>query len=219
LEKAVAMGFTVDQFMAIANVRAHEKEAAVGALRIAVIDASPEYLQRFLYQINQLTTAVLEGVLIRDLISGKINCELLKSCDWVVTTEAHYSEVSKIMGITDKLISLAVTPKLEAVIKLARIPAQENVGIIAKSLEFAQSVQDLLQLVTIGGVNVTVAVGLSEQELKIFCQQHSILITSAEEQSRVVAFTTLEQQVIPFYYEIDQGSLNQLIARFISQPK
>lgn len=219
MKKAMELGFTVDQFMAIANVRAQEKEAAVGSLRVAVVDATPEYLQRFLYQIGQVTTAVLEGVLIQDLVEGKTSSDLLKSCDWVVTTVAHQTEVNRIMGTTDKLISLAVTPKLEAVIKLARLPAQSSVGIVANSVEFIKSVQDLLQLVTVGGIDVSVALDFTDQELRRFCKQHSALIIGEEEQQHIATFITSEQQVIPFYYEIDQGSLHRLMARMASQPR
>jgi GntR family transcriptional regulator len=219
LEKAVELGFTVDQFIAIANVRAHEKEAAIGTIRVAVVDATQEYLTRFLQQISQTTTAVLEGVLISDLADGTTRRELLGSCDYVVTTVAHQAEVHRIMGTTDKLITLAVTPKFEATLKLARIPAKSSVGIVANSSGFAKSVQELLRTVTVGGIDVSVALNFTDQALKEFCPKQDVLIIAEEEQMRMAAFTTAGQQIIPFYYEIDQGSLHQLKARLVSQPR
>ncbi|MDU2065842.1 MAG: winged helix-turn-helix domain-containing protein [Sporomusaceae bacterium] len=217
MQKGLELGFTVDQFTAIANVRAREKEVAVRHLRIAVVDETPEYLRRFLQQLSSLAVASLEGVVLADLLSGKTSLELLKSCDYVVTTTAHLAQVAKLWGSSDKLITLSVTPKLEAVIKLARIPVYSKVGIVAESEGFAKSVRELLGTVTVGDISVSTALNYSKEELKAFCQEQTILIVPEEEQGKVAALTTPEQQVVAFYYEIDQGSLHQLMSRIVSQ--
>lgn len=145
MAKVVELGFTVDQFAAIASIRAIEKTQAVKELRVAVVDCAAEYIQRFISQIGQNANVCFESVILAELVSGKTSIDLLQACDVVITTIEHQAVVIGLLGNANKVIAVAAVPNLEAVIKLARLPANTKVAIVAKTQEFKEKLEKLLE--------------------------------------------------------------------------
>ncbi|AIF52620.1 GntR family transcriptional regulator [Pelosinus sp. UFO1] len=217
MSKVVELGFTVDQFAAIASIRAIEKNQAVKELRVAVVDCASEYIQRFINQIGQIANVRFETVILSELVAGKIPIELLQACDLVVTTLVHQTTVVGLMGNAHKVIGVATVPNLEAVIKLARLPANTQVPIVAKSNEFVANLKKLLEKTAINHLDFKVIQSSDYAEVSAFIADYKVVIVSEEREMLVRQMVSDVHEVITFYYEIDRGSLNQVMMKLISQ--
>lgn len=217
MAKALELGFTVDQFAAIASIRAQEKTQAVKALRVAVVDCTAEYVQRFINQIGQIANVHFESVILSELITGKVQIELLQACDVVVTTFEHQMVVSSLMGNTSKVITVATTPHLEAVIKLARLPVNTKVAIVAHTREFKETLEALLEKAAIHHLDFALLQTDDRKKLSLQMQNYDVFIVSEEREVLVNQLVAAHQEVVTFYYEIDRGSLNQVMMKLVSQ--
>lgn len=217
MAKVVGLGFTVDQFIAIAGIRAKEKDEEVKQLRVAVIDHTREYIQHYITQIGQLTKVGFEAVATKELVSGAVPVELLHACDLVVTNAENQALVTGLMGNSSKIMIVSTTPNLEAVIKMARLPAGTTAGIVASTREFAETLGDLMARTMLENVSFTTLLYRGEREkLQNFIAHHQVLVVAEAQESLVRQLAMDNQAIITFYYEIDQGSLNQLVARLIA---
>jgi GntR family transcriptional regulator len=217
MSKVVELGFTVDQFAAIASIRAIEKNQAVKELRVAVVDCAFEYIQRFINQIGQIANVRFETVILSELIAGDTPIELLQACDLIVTTLGHQAAVVSLLGNANKVIGVATVPNLEAVIKLARLPANTQVAIVAKTNEFVENLKKLLEKTSINHLNFKVMQSGDYTEVSHFIADYNVVIVSEEREMLVRQMIIESQEVITFYYEIDRGSLNQVMMKLISQ--
>lgn len=217
MAKVVELGFTVEQFAAIASIRAQEKTQAVKALRVAVVDCTAEYIQHFINQIGQVANVHFETVVLSELVIGKVQVELLQACDLVVTTFEHQAAVNGLMGNSNKVITVATVPYLEAVIKLARLPANTKVAIMARTKEFKETLEALLEKAAINHLDFTLLQSDDRNEINSFAADYDVFIVSEERENLVRQLVAAQKEVITFYYEIDRGSLNQVMMKLVSQ--
>lgn len=215
--KVVELGFTVDQFAAIARIRALEKTQAVKELRIAVVDCAVEYIQHFISQIGQVANVQFEVVILSELVEGKVSIELLQACDVVITTVDHHTVVTGLMGISNKVIAVATVPNLDAVIKLARLPIGTKVAIVARTAEFMDRLKVLLEKAAINHLELVLIQSNDPKEISPLVAEYSVLIASEEREMLVRQLAVDSQEVITFYFEIDRGSLNQVMMKLVSQ--
>lgn len=215
--KVLELGFTVDQFVAIASIRAKEKNQAVQELRVAIVDSTAEYIQRYMRQIGQNTKVCFEPVLLSELVTGTVQIQLLQACDVVITPLEHQTVVAGLMGNTHHLLTVATVPNLEAVIKLARLPGNTKVAIVAKTTEFKEQLVLLLEKVAIHQLDLVFIPSEHRDELRRFIADCSVIVVSEEREMLVNSLVVTNQEVIPFYYEIDRGSLNQVMMKLVSQ--
>ena len=217
MAKALELGFTVDQFAAISSIRAQEKTQAVKALRVAVVDCTAEYIQRFINQIGQVANVHFESVVLSELILGKVQIELLQACDLVVTTFEHQSVVTNLMGNGNKVITVATVPNLEAVIKLAQLPTGTRVGMMARTEDFKHTLEALLEKAAINHLDFVLIQSDDRKEISSLEADYDVFVVSEEREVLVRQLVAAQKEVITFYYEIDRGSLNQVMMKLVSQ--
>jgi len=215
--KVLELGFTVDQFVAIASIRAKEKTEAIKELRVAVVDCTAEYIQRFINQIGQSANVRFESVILSELVAGEVPTELLHACDMVITTFEHQAVISGLMGHKEKILTIATAPNITAVVKLARLPVNTKVAVVARTPEYMEKLQILLENASINQFEMTLIQTSDRQELRTQLADYSVLVVSEERETLVNALVANNQDVITFYYEIDRGSLNKVMMKLMSQ--
>ena len=216
LAKATELGFTAEQFAIIAHIRAQAKTLAVQRLRVVIVDCTAEFTHRFVSQINQTLAIRAEEVLLSDLEQGQVPIELLHACDLVVTTTEHYATLVRLMGTNSKIATVAVMPRLEAIIQLARIPTGNTLGIIARSSHYLGAIERLLTRIQVNTLQLELSPDLENEALRRFIEKYTIVVTSEEMEATVRQLATDNQEIIVFTYDMDQGSMNQLLARLIA---
>lgn len=217
MAKVLELGFTVDQFAAIASIRAKEKTQTITELRVAIVDCTMEHIQRFISQIGQNANVYFEPVVLSELVAGTVPIGLLQACDVIITTLEHQVVVTNLMGNTNKLIAVATVPHLEAVIKLARLPVNTKVAIVARTKEFMDRLKILLEKAAINHLDLALFQSDDPKEIRHLISDYSVLIASEEREPLVNQVIADNQEVITFYYEIDRGSLNQVMMKLVSQ--
>lgn len=217
MTQVVELGFTVEQFATITAIRAKERELATRQLRVAVVEGTQEYGERFINQLGQVANAHFELVILSELTSGAVKTEFLDACDLVVTTLDHQSEVAGILGNGTKLMVVATAPNLEAVIKLARLPIGSEVAVIAQTHEFIDALQQLLAKIGCNGIKLTPYIGQDQELIRASIVNYNVLITAEALQNVVRQVASTTQEIITFYYEIDQGSLQQVASRLVAE--
>lgn len=217
LLKAVEMGFSVEQVATIVSIRAKEMAEAVKSLRVAVIDETPEYIDRYIAQIRQISSVSCERVTIHEIINDEVTAGFLDACDLIVVTAECLPALTSKVGGNSKLIAVTVAPNLDAIIRIARQPVAASLGVVAESKSFFGTFERLLERSAIRGVGVDWLPSADAEEIRRFVARHNVLVVSEERQIVVRRWAGEGQEVIPFFYEIDQGSLNQIRGRLASQ--
>ncbi|WP_371380836.1 GntR family transcriptional regulator [Sporomusa aerivorans] len=217
MAQVVELGFTVEQFASITAIRAKERELSTRQLRVAVVDCTLEYVERFISQLAQTAQARFEPVVLTDLMTGVVKTEFLAACDLVVTTVEHQSSVAEILGNHSKLLAVSTVPNLEAVIKLARLQSGSEVVVVAKTQAFVEALERLLRKIGCNGIRLIPCIGVEREPIR-HCIADCKVIVTAEAAQHIVRQVAVEtQEIIAFYYEIDQGSLQQVINRLVAE--
>ncbi|SMD00776.1 transcriptional regulator, GntR family [Sporomusa malonica] len=217
LVQVVELGFTVDQFAALTAIRAKEKVLAARELRVAIVDCTLEYIERFITQLGQVTQVRFEPVALAELTAGTVKPEFLAACDLVVTTIEHQSTVAEILGNSAKLLAVATVPNLEAIIKIARLPAGTEVAVVAKTQEFVVALNRLLTKIGCNGINLKPCIGSEREQVRQCIANHNVVVTAEAVQHIARQAASETQEIITFYYEIDQGSLQQVVGRLVAE--
>lgn len=217
MTQVVELGFTVEQFATITAIRAKERELATRQLRVAVVEGTREYGERFIDQLGQVANARFESVTLSDLTTGVVRTEFLAACDLVITTLDHQSVVVEILGNSTKLMAVATIPNLEAVIKLARLPVGSEVAVIAKTQGYIDALKQLLAKIGCNNVKLTPCIGEDREQIRSGIANFNVVITAWDLQNVVRQVASATQDVITFYYEIDQGSLQQVASRLVAE--
>lgn len=215
--QVVEFGFTVEQFAAIATIRAKEREMATRQLRVAVVDCTLEYVEHFTAQLGQMTQVRIEPVVLSDLLTGAVKAEFLAACDLVITTIEHQSAVAEFIDNSAKLISVATAPNLESVIKLARLQTGTEVAVVAKTQEFVDALSRLLNKIGCNGIILKPCVGTDREAIRNCIQKYQVVVVAEAMQNTVRQVAVETQDIITFYYEIDQGSLQQVVSRLVAK--
>jgi DNA-binding transcriptional regulator YhcF (GntR family) len=217
MTQVVELGFTVEQFATITAIRAKERELATRQLRVVVVEGTQEYGERFIDQLGQVANAHFEAVTLLQLSTGAVRTEYLEACDLVVTTMDHQAAVAEILGNSPKLMAVATTPNLEAVIKLARLPIDSEVAVIAKTQGFIDALEQLLAKIGCNAVKLMPYLGEDREQIRAAIVNYNVVITAWDLQNVVRQVASATQDIITFYYEIDQGSLQQVASRLVAE--
>lgn len=216
MAQVAELGFSPEQFAAFATVRAREAQEGARRLRLAVVDCTREHACHFARQIEQTMDAAAEAATLDELTSGQVPVDFLRTSHLVVTTYEHQAEVIKLLGDSSKVQAVATVPHLESVVRLARQPAGQTVGVVAGTHRFLEALQRLMTRVGVSSITLEPAIGLEKTELARFAAAHPVLV-AAEEYLPLVRSIAADNDIIPFYYEIDHGSLQQLQATIINK--
>jgi len=121
------------------------------------------------------------------------------------------------MGNTNKVIAVATVPNLEAVIKLARLPMGSKVAVVARTKQFMDRLNALLEKAAINHLDLVLMQSDDPKDIRQQIAAYRVVIASEERERLVNQVIADQQEVITFYYEIDRGSLNQVMMKLVSQ--
>ncbi len=213
--KVVELGFSVEQFSAFVSIRAKEKAEAVRELRVAVVDVTHEYIQRYISQIGQMAHLRFEPLLLSEL-SSEQSVELLKVCQLIVTPLEHQAVVSAVSGNSAKVVPVATMACLEAVVKIARLQAGTKTAVVADHKEFMDSLVSFLAKMGLEHIKMDFVQSEGRNALRGALAPYQVIVASEAAEKLIGPIVEVNQEVIPFYYEIDRGSLNQLLTRLLN---
>ncbi|MDF2876593.1 MAG: transcriptional regulator, GntR family, partial [Sporomusa sp.] len=82
---------------------------------------------------------------------------------------------------------------------------------------FVSNLQNLLEKTSINHLDFTIVQSSDFSEINRMIANYKAVIVSEEREILVRQMVSESQEVITFYYEIDRGSLNQVLMKLVSQ--
>lgn len=213
MEEAITLGFSIDDFMAITHVRAREKREILSRVNIVLIECNREQVEYFAKELAHSVGVIINPILIGDLETNPDKfLGIIRQADIVITTLFHLQSVKEIVGdVGPEIISIALSPLLDSIVHIARIPNRAHVGVFCLSNNFAEKMIASLRSAGINHLQYSTFLGSAEKEV-LLEQIASVdyIITSPGRKQELMNHT--RKEVIEFIYSPDQASINLLRA-------
>lgn len=219
IDECLDLGFSLDQFIAFATVRARERGESLLKARILFIDCNQEQLHNFLRQFREVLNLDIIPLLLGDFLTGEDKVKnLLKQVDLLVTTTTHYDEVGEQLGRLGsalEVVPVSAQPKMDSLLRIARLAGREDIGLICIGPQFPIIVKRTLASLGISDLNLNFTTATDRKELEGFIERHRVLLVYADRYREVKALAG-EKEVIPYWHELDAGSVT-LVRRAVER--
>jgi len=211
MEEATTLGFSIDEFMAITHVRAREKREILSRVNIVLIECNREQVEYFARELAHSVGVIIQPILLGELETNPEKfLDLIRRADIVITTLFHLQSVKEIVGsLGTEIIALALSPLLDSIVRIARLPNSAHVGIFCNSISFADKMLASLRNAGISHLRFSKFLGSTERET-LLQQIDSVdyIITSPGRKQELLNLT--RKEVIEFIYSPDQASIDLL---------
>lgn len=206
MEEAVGLGFSIDDFVSFVYLRGRQKKDFLAKVKVAFVESNPEQLAEARWNLGPGVTII--PFLLSEL-QDRRGRERIKGVSLVVTSSENLQEVKKwVQGLELNVIGLSLQPKLETIVRVAKLPNRE-VALICESILFAEKVKTAL---TGAGLYplLTIMVQPSNEALAEALPRCTAAITAPSQRKRVEQLLPDHMELIEFRFEPDAGSLNLL---------
>lgn len=211
MEEATTLGFSIDDFMAISHVRAMEKKEILSNVNIVLIECNREQVDYFAQELALSVGVIIQPILLGELETNPdIFLDIIRRADIVITTLFHLQSVKEIVGsLGTEIIALALSPLLDSIVRIARLPNEAQVGIFCISSNFADKMLASLRNAGINHLHYSNFLGpVDEKTLSSQIDSVDYVITSPGRKQELVNLT--RKDVIEFIYSPDQASIDLL---------
>lgn len=208
MEEAVGLGFTLDEFISFAHVRGMEKKELLSRIKVGFVECNPEQLANYHWQLGPGVNILPFLLPAPEEAAGRIR-EQLSMMDVVVTGEMHVGEVKSLLhGIPVAILGLALQPKVETVVRIAKLTARRDLALVCQSRRFGEKVREALEK---AGLRLGMEVYLwPAAQLKEHLPRHEAVIVAPGLRPVVERVLPEHMELIEFCFEPDIGSLNFL---------
>ncbi|GAW28636.1 MULTISPECIES: GntR family transcriptional regulator [unclassified Carboxydocella] len=203
LEEAAEMGFSLDEFVAIAHVRAREKKEMLARMKIAFVECNREQLDYFSREMHLGMGITILPILLEDFRRqpAKIN-QVLENVDLVVSTFFHLQEVKQLVADKKKtVLGIALNPEIETIVRIARYPQGSKLAIVCLSETFAAKIRAALKQAGLNHLQLLTSISHDEAELTALLQDVDAVIVSPnrkkEIQTLVPRLDVIEMRFLP----------------------
>lgn len=219
IDECLDLGFTLEQFIALASVRVREKEENLNKIRVLFIDCNQEQLSNFASQFRELVQLDIIPVLLDEFAAvGARNEKFLQQIDLIITTTTHLEEVSRkleTLEIKSEVVPVAAQPRAESLIRLSRLAGNhQKIGLICLSPEFPRIVERTLAKLGVYDLQIEYTTE-SREKLGEFIAAHEVLLAFQDRYKEVKTLAG-EKEVIPYRHELDLGSVT-LVRRAVEK--
>jgi DNA-binding transcriptional regulator YhcF (GntR family) len=216
MEEGLQLGFSLEEFVELTELRAREKLDFLNHVRIVFIECNREQVEYFAKRLQFGSGVMMQPIILDDL---RQNMDMLlpevNSSDLVITTFFHYDEVKQLLGNRKQVLAIALDPQLETIVRIARIPAGRHIGLVCRSDNFASKVLMSLKNAGLDGLQIKVTTTNDPEELQTFVNAVDIVIVSPGRKREVEMRISRRQEVIEFIFQPDVASINLLRAALI----
>ncbi|HBK85710.1 MAG TPA: GntR family transcriptional regulator, partial [Firmicutes bacterium] len=143
-----------------------EKQCLLNRIKIAFIECNREQVDYFARQLE-----LDAGVAITPLVLGEIRGDLdyvrriASEVDLVVTTFFHQDEVRSMIPMERRVLAIALDPQLETIVKIARIPRGQRLGLVCLSTNFAEKVVNSIRSAGIDYLPIESTIAMEESSV------------------------------------------------------
>ncbi len=213
MEEAVGLGFSIDDVVSFVHVRGMEKKAFLSRVKVGYIESNPEQLNDAFWNLGPGVSCI--PLLLSDLQENRIRRETLSSLDMIITGATHLAELKRLTSAYEiPVLGISLQPKLETIVRIAKLPTTRQVALVCESENFAQKVKEYLDR---AGLYPNLKVFLQPREvgLRAELDQCAAVITIPSQKDKVQKALPENMELIEFRFEPDAGSLNLLRGELI----
>ncbi|SPF34573.1 putative transcriptional regulator [Candidatus Desulfosporosinus infrequens] len=208
MEEAVGLGFSIDDFVAFVHVRGMEKKDLLSRMKVAFIVSSPEQLSDVNWNLG-LGVSLLPFLLSEFRESPRAQ-ERLAGMDMAITGVTHLAEVKTLLDkLSLPILGVSLQPKLETVVRIAKLTMGRNLALVCESNQFAEKVIAALKQAGLHPT-ITILIQPSEDDLREELPKCGAVILASKFRLRVEKVLPENMECIEFSFEPDAGSLNLL---------
>jgi len=216
MEEGLQLGFTMEEFVELTELRAQEKLEFLSQVRVMFIECNREQVDYFAKRL-QFDSGVTISPLVLDDWRGNIEQYMPEviAADLVITTFFHYDEVKELLGVRKNVLAIALDPQIETIVRIARIPPGRKIGLVCKSGNFAGKVLLALKNAGLDGMDIRAYTHQSEGDIQEIVAGLDVIIVSPGRRREVELHLNRRQEIIEFVYKPDVASINLLRAALI----
>lgn len=216
MEEGLQLGFNLEEFVELTQLRAQEKKEFLNQVRVTFIECNREQLEYLTRQLQFGSGVTIHPVILDDLRDlSDTYLPMVMASDLVITTFFHYDEVKALIEGRKQVLAIALDPQLETIVRIARIPIGKKVGLVCRSENFASKVLLALKTAGLEGMDIQVTTFTNQEDLKKFITPLDVMIVSPGRRREVELLMTRRQDIIEFVYKPDVASINLLRASLI----
>lgn len=212
IEEATENGYTIDDFLAITQVRAREKKAVLSRVKIVFLECNQEQLEYYAKEIKLGSGETIIPILLNDARANREKfSQILSNADLVVSTFFHLDEVKKLVG-REKIdvLGIALNPQLETIVKIARLPRGSRLAIICLSDSFVAKIKRALVQSGIDHLQFEPCTSKDTVELRQVLSSATAVVVSPNRKPEIENLAAQGQEVIEFRFLPDAGSVNAI---------
>ncbi len=211
LDAATSLGFSFSEVLDLVAEQVREKQCLLNRIKIAFIECNREQVDYFARQLE-----LDAGVAITPLVLGEIRGDLdyvrriASEVDLVVTTFFHQDEVRSMIPMERRVLAIALDPQLETIVKIARIPRGQRLGLVCLSTNFAEKVVNSIRSAGIDYLPIESTIAMEESSVLRVIERSDVLLVSPGRRREVEKLCPEGKEIIEFVYRPDQASVNLL---------
>lgn len=211
MEEAAELGFTIDQYVALTIERAKNKKEFLRKVKVAFIECNREQLDFLTKEIRIDSGVAITPILLDDFKNNplKVNKDLV-NIDIIVSTYFHLQEVKELIEDKNKkVLGIALDPQLETIVRIAKIPKGNKLGIVCLSDSFIAKVKSSLKKAGITHLECYSTTSKNIDSLAKDMKNLDAIVVSPNRKNEIERIFP-DKEIIEFRYLPDVGSLNIL---------
>lgn len=226
LDDLQGMSFSLHDIQIFFDLKLREREDMEENIKVGIVDCNPETLEGIQNQISSIANVDIYKFALESVKESPYRFD--ENLDLAVTTFNHYEEVLGCMDDQEKLVRLALSATQGTAAALAKIEADQRIGVLCTSAKFSVIIRRGCMEFCGGEHQIRVRLFDDPSDLWQFLNACDVLIVppnylhfcNASDAQAIQKFANSDGRVISYEYQIDQGSLFHLeerINRIIQQ--
>ena len=213
IDHAADVGYTLEEFTSIVTGHIRERQWCFRNIHVVFIECNREQTDYFAHEIELGSGVIVEPLLLDEFENNtELAYEICERAELIVTTFFHLDAVKALLPERHKdILGIALEPIVDTIVRIARLPKEQRIGLVTLSEKFADSVRKSIQDSGIPGLSLVRIQARYDDQLRDAIGPYSVLIVSPGRKTQIEALTQHEnKEIIEFIYKPDQGSINLL---------
>jgi DNA-binding transcriptional regulator YhcF (GntR family) len=225
LEEAFEIGFDSKEFLNLVEERTKEKEEYLKYIKVVFFECNIEQAREFAKELEDATKlSIYPAVILKLEMNDAETLKQVNESKFVITPFNHVNTVkSLIANFQKEVLGVAINPCLEAIVKIARYPAQTRFGLFCISEEFQFKIINALESAGLDNLNIEATTSREIENVQKIIDNSDVLIVSPGRYDEVekCANTVInskyrgKKDIISFDYSLDQDSVKMIISKII----
>lgn len=217
INNLISLGLSADDIWHLTRNRLQEQESQL-PIRIGFVECHQQPLQDYVDHLHLRLGLPVSPILLSEL---RVNPKISTHFDLIVTTFFHLSDVSRALQTEDAapdIFCIALTPHLNSLLTVSRLPNDSRIGIICFVEETAQRMQDSFIQAGLTHLHFQ-SCSPNEPDLFKTVIEHSTAVLVTPDCREIVTNMAPSKPLIEFSNMPDEASVQALIQMIQSNPK